>query len=134
MMADKPFYGGVMNANQVLVAVMICFSLLLSGCGVKLDAEKKLTDLAKVSLKTEGDVIYCLIEPREKIPENHFIIFRCFRGDKLLWKSGYQVKHLVLQFKDEKIWKCKVVSSRASLKAGDVKRIRVSLSPYLPYS
>lgn len=134
MMADKPSHRGVMNTTRVLVAAMICFSLLLSGCGVKLDAEKKLTDLAKVSLKTEEDVIYCLIEPREEIPENHFIIFRCFRGDKLLWKSGYQVKHLALQFKDQKIWKCKVVGSRTNLKAGDIKKIRVSLSPYLPYS
>ncbi|MCK4944205.1 MAG: hypothetical protein KAS65_11550 [Candidatus Aminicenantes bacterium] len=123
-----------MKCKQINILSVILFLVLFSGCGVKLDAEKKLTDLAKVSLKTEGDVIYCLIEPREEIPENHFIIFRCFRGDKLLWKSGYQVKHLALQFKDQKIWKCKVVSSRPSLKAGDVKKIRVSLSPYLPYS
>ena len=133
-MADKPSHGEIMNTNRVLVVAMICFSLLLSACGVKLDAEKELTDLAKVSLKTEGDVIYCLIEPRKKIPENHFIIFRCFRGDKLLWKSGYQVKHLALQFKDQKIWKCKVMGSRTNLKTGDVKKIRVSLSPYLPYT
>jgi len=114
--------------------ILICFLPLLFSCGIKMDAEKELTDLAKVSLKTEGDVIYCLIEPRKEIPENHFIIFRCFRGDKLLWKSGYQVKHLALQFKDQKIWKCKVVGSRTNLKAGDIKKIRVSLSPYLPYS
>lgn len=116
------------------MVILICFLPLFFCCGVKLDAEKKLTDMASVSLKTEGNSIYCYIEPREKIPENHFIIFRCFRGDRLIWKSGYQVKHLIEKFREQKVWKCLVLGGQATSKVKDVKKVRVSLSPYLPYN
>ena len=122
-----------MTFKRILCLLLIGFLFLLLGCGVKLDAEKNLTDLAKVTLKKDGGAIYCLIEPRAKIPENHFIVFRCFRGDKLLWKSGFQVKHLADQFKGKKVWKCTVIGPTSAVKAKEIKKVKVSLSPYLPY-
>lgn len=120
--------------KRMWLLILIFLLPLFFSCGVKLDVEKNLTDLAAVSLKTEGDSIYCSIEPREKIPDTHFVVFRCFRGDKLLWKSGYQVKQLAEKFKGQKVWKCRVVGGGSSIKAKDVKRVRASLSPYLPYN
>ena len=122
-----------MIAGRILALAVFIICILGSGCGVKLDAEKNLTDLANVTLKKDGGVMYCLIEPRAKIPGNHFIIFRCYRGDKLLWKSGYQVKHLADQFKGKKIWTCTVIGTTSAVKAKEIKRVKVSLSPYLPY-